>query len=515
MAPYSQDLPRSSALAAARSAAGRVPPPSAVISPAAQQTPHARARWSACGAKFGSLLVFATVALAPLPFGSNQAGPIALWCVLLGVALLCLPLRDLSGGRVTLIGLGLIVVAAYAFVLHEQLAEHPWLPVAVPHPIWHQAQEALGVPLAPLVSIARNQPWLELGRPLACFLAITCGFLVGADEKRGRRLAEVIAWSSALYAIYGILSHAFDPQHILGLEKTSYLEAATGTFINRNTAGAYFGSCAVVWSLFLWEAVRWQLPSGPIDWRAVPWRILSAHSKRLVLRFSMFLVCLAALFMTGSRAAVVISLLALMLTFIVFFRRHLSRLSGIVGALAIGGAVAVPLVQVMGAGVNARFAAQGLADEGRLAVYRSALRMIADHPWLGTGQGTFAYAFPAYRNPSVSMWGVWDMAHNSLLQIATDMGLPLAGLVVIAWGVVFVTLIRGVQIRRKGVLLPVAALGFATIAVLHSFIDFSLQIPGYAIVALSLIGTGLAQSFARHGNHQPPEARSRPRECDG
>ena len=42
---------------------------------------------------------------------------------------------------------------------------------------------------------------------------------------------------------------------------------------------------------------------------------------------------------------------------------------------------------------------------------------------------------------------------------------------------------------------PVAALAVAILAVLHSLIDFSLQIPGYAIVALSLIGAGLAQSF--------------------
>ena len=30
---------------------------------------------------------------------------------------------------------------------------------------------------------------------------------------------------------------------------------------------------------------------------------------------------------------------------------------------------------------------------------------------------------------------------------------------------------------------------------LHSLIDFSLQIPGYCIVVLALIGTGLAQSL--------------------
>ena len=43
--------------------------------------------------------------------------------------------------------------------------------------------------------------------------------------------------------------------------------------------------------------------------------------------------------------------------------------------------------------------------------------------------------------------------------------------------------------------MPVAALAVASLAVLHSLIDFSLQIPGYAIVALALIGAGLAQSL--------------------
>jgi hypothetical protein len=31
--------------------------------------------------------------------------------------------------------------------------------------------------------------------------------------------------------------------------------------------------------------------------------------------------------------------------------------------------------------------------------------------------------------------------------------------------------------------------------VLHSLVDFTLQMPGYAIVAMSLVGAGLAQSF--------------------
>jgi O-antigen ligase len=447
-----------------------------------------------------SWLLFATVAAAPLPFGSNQPTAIALWCVVLGLAVLFAPLRGLTAGRIALLSLFLLILAAYALVLHEQIAEHPWLPIAAPHPVWHRAQEALGIPLTPFVSIARNQPWFDLGRPLVCVLAIACGFLLGADERRGRQLMKVIAWSGASYAAYGILSHLFDPDHILWVEKTAYLDAVTGTFINRNTAGAYFGSCAVVWSLVLWEAVRRQIPPGGIEWRVVPARLASSHSKDVIAKFLMLLLCLTALFMTKSRGATVISLLALILAFTIFFRRHLPRRTGIATAVAGAGAAALLLLQFLGGGVNARFDAQGLADEGRLAVYRSTLRMIADHPWLGTGQGTFSYAFPAYRNADVSVWGVWDMAHNSLLEIATDMGLPIAGLVVVAWAAIFATLIQGVRLRRRGIALPAAGLGVATIAVLHSFVDFSLQIPGYAIVALSLIGASLAQCFPQAEN---------------
>ena len=154
------------------------------------------------------------------------------------------------------------------------------LGLRAPHPIWREAATALGVSIPPSVSIARNQPWFELGRPLLCMLAIACGFLVGADGVRARQLIKVIAWSGAAYAAYGILAHLFDPTHILWREKDAYLQSVTGTFINRNTAAAYFGSCAVVWSLMLWERVRLEMPDRPIIWRSVPTRMLSLPRRR-------------------------------------------------------------------------------------------------------------------------------------------------------------------------------------------------------------------------------------------
>jgi O-antigen ligase len=398
------------------------------------------------------------------------------------------------------------VVIAYAFVLHEQLAEHPW--IAAPNPIWHEAERALGTRLVGSVSVTREQPWFALERPLVSVLAIVCGFVVGQDRIRARQLVMVIAWSGAAYAAYGFLSYVFDPTQILGRDKRAYLDSLTGTFINRNTAGAYFGSCAVVWSLLLWERIQLSLPGKSLGWRIVGKRLFSAMPKPVMVAIAMLFLCLSDMFMTRSRGAVVLSLLALVLAFTLFFWHKLPRRTGLMTAVAGGGLGAFLLLQLMGEGVNARFDVQGIADEGRLDTYRSTLRMIADHPWFGTGQGTFAAAFPAYRSPDATILWVWDMAHNTLLEIAADMGLPIAALVVAAWITIFLVLVRGALIRRRDNILPIASFSVGILCALHSLVDFTLQIPGYAIVALSLIGVGLAQSFSTRMATAPPAGRT-------
>jgi O-antigen ligase len=163
--------------------------------------------------------------------------------------------------------------------------------------------------------------------------------------------------------------------------------------------------------------------------------------------------------------------------------------------------IALVLLQLLGEAVIDRISARGATDEGRLETYQAIVRMIADHPWLGTGQGTFAAAYPAYRSSQVSMWGVWDIAHNTLLEVAADMGIPIAALVVVGWVAIFVTLIRGVRHRHRDLIVPISALAVAMLAILHSLVDFSLQIPGYGIAALALIGVGLAQSFSTGSRH--------------
>lgn len=67
-------------------------------------------------------------------------------------------------------------------------------------------------------------------------------------------------------------------------------------------------------------------------------------------------------------------------------------------------------------------------DSSRVMLMRSALAMIADHPWLGAGLGSFRLLYPRYRmEGETGTGGGW--AHNDYLQLWQEAGLPMFFLV--------------------------------------------------------------------------------------
>jgi len=445
--------------------------------------------------RVSAAIVYLALATPPFLFGSRDATTIAAWCAILGIGLICAPIRRLQRNHLLLLGGLFFVTLCFAFVLHEQLSDRPW--IAPFNPIWDKASEVLGRHLAPSVSIVRGEPFFALGLPLANVLALTLGLIVGSDTDRARRGVKVMAWAGGGYALYGIFGLLLDPSHILWREKTAYVGSLTSTFINRNTAAAYFGSCAVVWLVLLMAAVRSRLPRGKVVWKRVPHNLLVHAGGDVLIRFAMLFVCLSAMFMTNSRGGVLISLTVLIVTFLAYFGRDLPRGPGILGVFigcVVGGLV---LMQVLGGNIGRRLDLQGFSDEGRLSVYRSTLKIIADNPWFGTGLGTFDRVFPAYRGGDISMWGVWNVAHNTHLEFASEMGIPLTIVVGSAWTAAFVVLAAAVRGRRRHMAVPLSAFGVALVALLHSSIDFPLQLAGYSIVVFALLGLGLSQAALR------------------
>jgi len=117
----------------------------------------------------------------------------------------------------------------------------------------------------------------------------------------------------------------------------------------------------------------------------VPRRLLSKMPRDVVFAFSMLLICLIAMFMTGSRQGSTISHDAA----VAFWRFFTGPppVERFIDRGPVGGAVTLVLLQILGSGVSSRFDERGLVDVGRVETYRSTLRMIAEHPWFGVGLG--------------------------------------------------------------------------------------------------------------------------------
>jgi len=442
-------------------------------------------------AKFGFCSI---IALAPLPFGSTDIKVVAVWVILLGIATVLAGNRQYSMREIAiLVGLA-IVVACWAFVVIQQMASPPFLADILVDPIWRQASRLLDEHLTPSVAVALNQPYFAAGAQITCVLSLTCGLFLGQSRTTAHTILNVFAISGLAYATFGIVSFILDPTHVLWRLKASYVSSLTATFTNRNTAAVYLGSCAIAWALMLANSIG--KPSEPNAFRKfMARRLFFAPSRRTITCACAFLIVIAAMFMTSSRAGVTFSLAMLAGALLTFFRSIITasyRSMSI--TLLVLPAAFLAIFEIFGSKINQRFEVGGLSDVGRIHVYESTLAIIRDHPWLGTGLGTFVWVFPRYRSADISALGIWDRAHSTPLELAAEMGLPFGVVVIIGWSLMLYLLANGMSRRKRDQILPMTAFWIGMLAMTHSLIDFSLQIPAVSIIVLGLIGMGLAQS---------------------
>ncbi|WP_157314429.1 O-antigen ligase [Chitinibacter sp. GC72] len=119
---------------------------------------------------------------------------------------------------------------------------------------------------------------------------------------------------------------------------------------------------------------------------------------------------------------------------------------------------------------------------------------IADYFWFGSGAGTFYSIFPQYR-PAESR-GYYDHAHNDYVEILTDYGVIGASLFALLVLASFWRIIRTIQTRSHPVAKGIAlgALMAMLEIVLHSTVDFNLQIPANALLITVIIALGWCAS---------------------
>jgi O-antigen ligase len=428
--------------------------------------------------------------LAPLFFGSVDLFWVAAWIILLSISALCGAAGAMRSRQSQILYGFLVVCGAYAVVAFIQITPH--VIDQLNDPIWQRANDLLGLDVLPRISSRAEIPSLAVGHFLLFATSFMSGFSVGTSSRNSDRLIQFAQYSILLYAIYGLAALTFTPNMVLWAPKLAYRGSLTATFINHNTAATLLGAGAILWFCYGFSSL--QQTSGFSSIRIL---LLTRSNEELavkiITRSAAALTCFFALLLTGSRGGLICSCLGLLVAILLMAvdpqKRRFWR-------IAVWASVALAATVVLLSRLG-RIGSQGLFDDTRWSVYGFCVEAIRQRPIMGSGMGTFEDLFPSLRADNFYSWGVWDYAHSTILEIAVEMGVPIAAMIVIAALASLFVLARAAvksEGRRRRSLAAIT--GIAVLSYLHSLIDFSLQIPGYLVPFGILLGCGLARASA-------------------
>jgi hypothetical protein len=230
---------------------------------------------------------------------------------------------------------------------------------------------------------------------------------------------------------------------------------------------------------------------------------------RLLMAGACALLAITGLLLTESRGGYLA--FACGLVFLLLARRARAVVVVLVAIVAVVGAAAGVLAWVGGDASNEEsvpFVLSSTDPSGslRLNTWGNSLRIVADYPAAGTGLGTFRWIYPAYQRSGE--WNEWRQAHNDFIQLLAETGAMGGILLVVAlYLLVRRFLVPALDPRSTERPWSTAAVAAAVFAMLvHSIVDFNLQVPSNAALFAVLLGVlaaaaedGSAHAESREG----------------
>jgi O-antigen ligase len=133
---------------------------------------------------------------------------------------------------------------------------------------------------------------------------------------------------------------------------------------------------------------------------------------------------------------------------------------------------------------------KGPAPEGRGGIFQDAKHLVRQHPAFGTGLGTFGIAIRAYQTVNVDTEVVH--AHNDYVEAVSDTGFPGALLLFLPVFYLFLKMTSSFmddpgRFRRA---VTLGCVGSTLAMLIHSGLDFNLQIPANALIFAVVLGIG-------------------------
>ena len=445
-------------------------------------------------------LLFALVLLwAPLPFGSNRPWGLAILAFGLAALLACWLVLYLFGGaqisrRVMARGaLPLLLVSLVPLWVWLQTLPIDADMVAALSPRAHHLHlPASRLPLSLDVAATR----LYLLMAVACASGFALVLVLVNGDRRARILLWVLVASGSCQAFYGVMMVLTGLEWGFLVEKYANLGVATGTFVNRNHLAGYLVICLAAGTGLLLSQLSRDRVEG---WRDFARQSLAVLLSSKVLIRVLLAVMVIGLVLTRSRMGNVAFFTALAVAgglAIALARRFSPRLGLLLLSLLVVDAVILgqwfgldQLVERL----------EEMAPEGRqrLEVSARSSHVLRDFPLTGSGGGSYYSIFTYYQDPAVP--GYYTHAHNDYLEIASDLGIPTllvlgAFCLLVMRRAIIMMLPRGTGLQR--------GVGFALVMVMvwllmHSAVDFNLQIPANALTLCAVLGLAFASLAPR------------------
>jgi O-antigen ligase len=335
----------------------------------------------------------------------------------------------------------------------------------------------------------------------ACFY---CAAMLCRDEARARQMLWCVVLASLVVSAYGLVNYAAGLERVLWLDKVHYINALTATFISRNSAAIYFSVALLSGVVLLKRSVlkgAGDKHGGELLWYAA--RQFSVNNLLLILCLGVIAVALLLTFSRSGLLALGVGGACLLMMFLMQrqfgFKFRLVGIIVVVVVLVCAGAVCLQSMQKKAAHWDS------LQDTSldRYTLYKTAINVIAWQPWAGYGLGNFEESYYPFssqmqRKIAKNRHDRLDKAHNTYLQMAVELGVPAAMLLVMACVVVSVRCAYGVRHRKYYGMYPALGVGVSMMLGVNALLDFSVEIPAVAYHYAALLGVGWVQSFQRN-----------------
>jgi O-antigen ligase len=452
---------------------------------------------------------FAVVSLAALPMGANRDWAWSPLAVLVGVMAVAVAAGvGARGGfeviereRVPLLALiGCFVV----FVLFGLFQMASWAPSSGSAWFYESAARLLGSAHPAVPDLAIDASRNTLLKCLTCGAIFVMARALCRDRNRARLLLIMFIAGAVLVVAYGFLMQLQTHSCYVGgfLKKVGAYQSwndrcvMSGTFVSSNSFGSYCGMALVAAMAMIFAGRRRQgdMPYG-YDEDDEESFVASLTGFRVTM-LAVSLLLLGGLLYSASRAGLAATLASGGVLAVLMLRGRWHSRPGLV-RLFVGIAIAVGVVVLVIAGNTIVDKVARASDSiDRISIWLAALQAIRMSPWLGWGLGSFADIYAVLQPVKLPVAN--DLAHSTPLETMVEVGVPMAlvgyAVVLLPWAVAF---FGAVTRRRAHRYLPGAAFAVAAVPILHSMVDFSLQMPAIAFVLSAVLGMGWTQAFGR------------------